>query len=342
LLQAKMLRPGQIVFEDVALPNIKDDEVLIKVMKIGICGSDIHVYHGKHPYTSYPVIQGHEFSGKVVKTGKKVKKIKEGDKVVVQPQVVCGECYPCKHGRYNVCDNLKVMGFQTEGAAKEYFKIEESKVLKIPESMNYDEGALVEPLTVACHALRRSGIELKNKNILILGAGTIGNLVAQVAKAKGAAKVMITDISKFRLNLAKECGIDITLDVSKYDLKEEIVKEFGVKKADLILECVGSQVTINDAINNARKGSDIIVVGVYPEEVRVNIGFVQDRELRLIGTLMYKEEDYLDAIDLIANKKIKADKLITDYFEFKDYNLAYKHIEKRKDKAMKVMINLSE
>jgi len=342
LLQAKMLRPGQIVFEDVALPNIKDDEVLIKVMKIGICGSDIHVYHGKHPYTSYPVIQGHEFSGKVVKTGKKVKKIKEGDKVVVQPQVVCGECYPCKHGRYNVCDNLKVMGFQTEGAAKEYFKIEESKVLKIPESMNYDEGALVEPLTVACHALRRSGIELKDKNILILGAGTIGNLVAQVAKAKGAAKVMITDISKFRLNLAKECGIDITLDVSKYDLKEEIVKEFGIKKADLILECVGSQVTINDAINNARKGSDIIVVGVYPEEVRVNIGFVQDRELRLIGTLMYKEEDYLDAIDLIANKKIKADKLITDYFEFKDYNLAYEHIEKRKDKAMKVMINLSE
>jgi len=337
-----MLRPGQIVFEDVALPNIKDDEVLIKVMKIGICGSDIHVYHGKHPYTSYPVIQGHEFSGKVVKTGKKVKKIKEGDKVVVQPQVVCGECYPCKHGRYNVCDNLKVMGFQTEGAAKEYFKIEESKVLKIPESMNYDEGALVEPLTVACHALRRSGIELKDKNILILGAGTIGNLVAQVAKAKGAAKVMITDISKFRLNLAKECGIDITLDVSKYDLKEEIVKEFGIKKADLILECVGSQVTINDAINNARKGSDIIVVGVYPEEVRVNIGFVQDRELRLIGTLMYKEEDYLDAIDLIANKKIKADKLITDYFEFKDYNLAYEHIEKRKDKAMKVMINLSE
>jgi len=337
-----MLRPGQIVFENVAIPNIKDNEVLIKVMRIGICGSDIHVYHGKHPYTSYPVIQGHEFSGKVVKTGKKVKKIKEGDKVVVQPQVVCGECYSCKHGRYNICDNLKVMGFQNEGCAKEYFKIEEAKVLKIPENMSYDEGALVEPLAVACHALRRSEIELKDKNIIILGAGTIGNLVAQTAKAKGAAKVMITDLSKFKLNLAKECGIDIALDVSKYDLKEEIVREFGIKKADLILECVGSQATINDAINNARKGSDIIVVGVYPEEVRVNMGFVQDRELRLIGTLMYKEEDYLDAINLIANNKIKTGKLITDYFEFKDYDLAYKHIEERKDKVMKVMIKLAE
>jgi len=336
-----MLRPGQIVFENVAIPNIKDNEVLIKVMRIGICGSDIHVYHGKHPYTSYPVIQGHEFSGKVVKTGKKVKKIKEGDKVVVQPQVVCGECYSCKHGRYNICDNLKVMGFQTEGCAKEYFKIEEAKVLKIPENMSYDEGALVEPLAVACHALRRSEIELKDKNIIILGAGTIGNLVAQTAKAKGVAKVMITDLSKFRLNLAKECGIDIALDVSKYDLKEEIVREFGIK-ADLILECVGSQATINDAINNARKGSDIIVVGVYPKEIRVNMGFVQDRELRLIGTLMYKEEDYLDAINLIANNKIKAGKLITDYFEFKDYDLAYKHIEERKDKVMKVMIKLAE
>jgi len=337
-----MLRPGQIVFEDVAIPDIKGDEVLIKVIRIGICGSDIHVYHGKHPYTPYPVIQGHEFSGKVVKTGKKVKKIKEGDKVVVQPQVVCGECYPCKHGRYNVCDSLKVMGFQTEGCAKEYFKIEEAKVIKIPESMSYDEGALVEPLAVACHALRRSEMELKDKKIIVLGAGTIGNLVAQASKAKGAAKVMITDISKFRLNLAKECGIDIVLDVSKYDLKEEIVREFGIKKADLILECVGSQATINDAINNARKGSDIIVVGVYPEEVRVNMGFVQDRELRLIGTLMYKEEDYLDAINLIANKKVKAAKLITDYFEFKDYDLAYKHIEERKDKVMKVMIKLAE
>ncbi len=337
-----MLRPGQIVFEDVAIPDIKGDEVLIKVIRIGICGSDIHVYHGKHPYTPYPVIQGHEFSGKVVKVGKNIKKIKEGDKVVVQPQVVCGECYPCKHGRYNVCDSLKVMGFQTEGCAKEYFKIEEAKVIKIPESMSYDEGALVEPLAVACHALRRSEMELKDKKIIILGAGTIGNLVAQASKAKGAAKVMITDISKFRLNLAKECGIDIVLDVSKYDLSEEIVKEFGAERADLILECIGFQATINNAINNARKGSDIIVVGVYPEEVGVNMGFIQDRELRLIGTLMYREEDYLDAIELIANKKVKTDKLITDYFEFKDYDLAYKHIEERKDKVMKVMIKLAE
>lgn len=337
-----MLRPGQIVFENVAVPNIEDSEVLIKVMRIGICGSDIHVYHGKHPYTSYPVIQGHEFSGKVVKTGKKAKKVKEGDKVVVQPQVVCGECYPCKHGRYNICDNLKVMGFQTEGCAKEYFKVEEEKVLKIPENMSYDEGALVEPLAVACHALRRSEMELKDKKIIVLGAGTIGNLVAQASKAKGAAKVMITDISKFRLNLAKECGIDIVLDVSKYDLSEETVKEFGADRADLILECIGFQATINNAINNARKGSDIIVVGVYPEEVGVNMGFIQDRELRLIGTLMYREEDYLDAINLIANKKVKADKLITDYFEFKDYDLAYKHIEERKNKVMKVMIKLAE
>ena len=337
-----MLRPGQIVFEDVVISDIKEDEVLIKVVRIGICGSDIHVYHGKHPYTPYPVIQGHECSGKVVKAGKKVKKVKEGDKVVVQPQVVCGECYPCKHGRYNICDNLKVMGFQTEGCAKEYFKVEEAKVLKIPESMSYDEGALVEPLAVACHALKRSEIELKNKNVIVLGAGTIGNLVAQTAKAKGAAKVMITDIIKFRLNLAEECGIDIALDVSKYDLNKEIVREFGIEKADLILECVGSQATINDAINSARKGSDIIVIGVCPEDIRVNIGFVQDRELRLIGNLMYREEDYLEAIDLIANKKVKADKLITDYFEFKDYDLAYKHIEERKDKVMKVMIKLAE
>ena len=122
----------------------------------------------------------------------------------------------------------------------------------------------------------------------------------------------------------------------------EMLRTKEKERADLILECIGFQATINNAINNARKGSNIIVVGVYPEEVGVNMGFIQDRELRLIGTLMYREEDYLDAINLIANKKVKADKLITDYFEFKDYDLAYKHIEERKNKVMKVMIKLAE
>ncbi len=342
MIQATMVAPGKIVFDDVYIPTINSNEVLIKVMRIGICGSDIHVYHGKHPYTSYPVIQGHEFSGKVVKVGEEVKNFQVGDRVVVQPQVFCGECYPCRTGDYHICDNLKVMGFQTDGWAREYFKVEEAKILKMPDGMNYDEGALVEPVAVACHALRRGEIEIASKNILVLGAGPIGNLVAQAARAKGANKVIITDVSEYRLNLARECGIDVAINVKKTSLEEIIHREFGPDKADLILECVGAQPTITQAINNARKGSNIIIVGVFPDDARVNMGFVQDRELKLIGTLMYKEEDYIEAIDLIASNKIHSDKIITDYFEFGEYDEAYQYIEKSRDKVMKVMIRLAE
>jgi len=342
MLQAIMTEPGKIKFEDVDIPKISDDEVLIKVIRIGICGSDIHVYHGKHPYTSYPVIQGHEFSGIVTKLGKNVDDFKEGDKVVVQPQEFCGDCYPCRHNDYHICDNLKVMGFQTGGAAKEYFKVHKSKILKIPDKMSYDKGAIVEPLAVACHALGRSDIDLNGKNILVLGAGTIGNLVAQSAKAQGAKKVIITDLSEYRLELAHECGIDVAVDGSEADLSQVIKEEFGPDKADLILECVGAQSTITQAVKNARKGSDVIVVGVYPEEAKVDLGLVQDRELRLIGTLMYKEEDYKKAIELLSENKIATESLITDYFDFKDYQKAYEHIEEQGDKAVKVMIKVAE
>lgn len=342
MLYAIMTKPGDIEFREAEKPVPGDNDVLIKMIRIGVCGSDIHVYHGKHPYTSYPVIQGHEVSGEVIEIGKNVSRIKVGDKVVVQPQVVCGECYPCRTGDYNICDSLKVMGFQTEGLAKEYCSVDESKVLKVPDSMSFDQAAVVEPAAVACHALGRSKMDLSGKNILVLGAGTIGNLVAQAAKAKGAAKVIITDLSDFRLNIAKECGIDVTVNTSREKLSDVILREFGSDKADLILECVGVQPTITDAVANARKGSSIIIVGVYPDEVKVNMGLVQDREISLIGTLMYKEEDYKEAIKLISENKIKADKIITDYFSFKDYDAAYKHIQHQGDKVMKVMIKIAE
>lgn len=342
MLQAVMTKPGKIEFVEADIPEINNDEVLVKVMRIGICGSDIHVYYGQHPYTSYPVIQGHEFSGLVVEVGSNVKKVSKGDKVVVQPQVFCGKCYPCRHGDYHICDDLKVMGFQTDGWAREYFKAHQSKVIKVPENMSYDVAAIVEPLAVACHALGKSGMDLAGKNILVLGAGTIGNLVAQAAKAQGAEKVIITDLSDFRLELARRCGIDLAVNGAEVDLAQIIEKEFGPDKADLILECVGVESTITQAVDNARKGSAIIVVGVFPEKVKVDLGLVQDRELRLIGTLMYKEEDYHQAIDLLSRNKINVDLLITDYFDFKDYKKAYEHVDKQGDKAIKVMIKLAD
>src|SRR6056297_3401802 len=256
--QQVMIEPGRIIFQEVPVTRPGAGEVLIKIQRIGVCGSDIHVFHGRHPYTSYPVTQGHEVAGVIEQCGAEVTNFKAGDLVTIQPQVVCGTCYSCTHGGYHICDNLKVMGFQTTGMASDFFTCDADRVLKLPDTMSVDEGAMVEPVAVACHALSRSE-DLKGKKILVMGAGPIGNLVGQAAKGLGANAVLITDLSDFRLELAKKVGLDYIVNPAKKDLPDEILRVFGTAKADLILECVGVQSTIEEAVINARKGSDIIV-----------------------------------------------------------------------------------
>jgi len=337
--QAIMISPGKIEFQEISRPIPQLDEVLIQVKRIGVCGSDIHVYHGLHPYTSYPIVQGHEVSGLVADVGKEVKEFSIGDEVVFMPQVTCGECYPCRHGMYHICDSLKVMGFQTAGAAQEYFPVRAEMVLKVPKSIAIDQAAMIEPVSVAVHALSRYG-SVEGLNVLVLGAGTIGNLVAQVANASGAKKVMITDLSEYKLQKAHQCGLDHAFNTQQEDILQAILTTFGPDKADLIVECVGVQDTITQAVAHARKGTTIIVVGVFGKKPIVDLGLVQDRELSLVGTLMYQKKDYERAIDLAAKGKLCLDQLITHRFAFKDYPDAYTTIESSSGKYMKVMIDL--
>ena len=337
--QAVMTNPGEIEIRDIQKPIPAGDEVLIKIKRIGVCGSDIHVFHGLHPYTSYPVVQGHEIGGVVAEIGKAVQGFKPGDKVVFMPQVTCGECYPCQHGMYHICDHLKVMGFQTGGAAQEYFPVKAEMVLKLPETMTLDQAAMIEPVSVAVHALSRAG-SLEGLKVVVLGAGTIGNLVGQVAKASGAAGVMITDISEYKLEKARACGFEHVVNSQQEDLGQAILNTFGPDKADLILECVGVQDTITQAVSNARKGSTIVVVGVFGKKPLVDLGLVQDRELNLVGTLMYQKKDYVRAIELVANGKLCLESMVTHRFAFQDYLKAYETIEASGGNYMKVMIEL--
>jgi L-iditol 2-dehydrogenase len=337
--QAVMIQPGKIEFRQIEKPGTQPDEVLIQIKRIGVCGSDIHVYHGLHPYTSYPVVQGHEVAGVIAEVGEKVENLGIGDKVVFMPQVTCGECYPCRHGMYHICDQLKVMGFQTSGAAQEFFAVKAEMVLKLPESMLLDEAAMIEPVSVAVHALGRAG-SVEGKNVVVLGAGTIGNLVAQVAQASGAQCVLITDVSEYKLEKARGCGIAHVINGKQEDLGQAILKIFGPDKADLILECVGVQDTITQAVSNARKGSTIVVVGVFGKKPEVDLGLVQDRELSLVGTLMYQKKDYERAIELVAGGKLCLGPMVTHRFPFSEYLEAYEAIESSGGKYMKVMIDL--
>ena len=337
--QAIMTAPGKIEFRQVEPPTPAPHEVILKTRRIGVCGSDIHVYHGQHPYTGYPVVQGHEVSGLVAAVGEAVKGVTVGAKMTFIPQVVCGECYPCQHGMYHICERLKVMGFQTGGAAQEYFALPDDKVFILPDSMSLDEAAFVEPISVAVHAVARGG-GTEGKKVLVLGAGTIGNLTAQVAKASGAEAVMITDVSDYKLEKARACGIDYPINTAREDLNEAVLRHFGPSRTDLILECVGAQATATEAVAVARKGTTIVIVGVFGEKPRVDLGLVQDRELTLTGTLMYQKPDYVRAIELIKSGKMFLDALITHRFAFEDYLDAYHAIEKSGGEYMKVMIEL--
>ena len=339
--QELMTEPKNITFRDVAIPEPHPNEVLVKVKRIGICGSDIHVFHGSHPYTSYPVTQGHEVSAEVVKIGEAVKNLKVGDKIAIEPQVFCGRCHPCLHGKYNLCENLQVMGFQTVGAASEFFALDSSKATKVPDSMTFDQAAMLEPLAVAVHAVKRFN-EIKGAKVAVLGAGPIGQLIQQTAKAMGASQVLVTDISNYRLELAKNTGADFVLNTKEQDFAQGFVKAFGADKADVIFECAGSDITMNQAIQNARKGSTIVLVAVFGKMATVDLAKLNDSELDLNTSMMYRHEDYVDAIAMVADGRVKLEPLMSKHFAFEDFQKAYEYIDNNRETTMKVLVDVAE
>jgi len=337
--QAVMTAPGSIEIRDVEPPQPGPGEVLLRVRRIGVCGSDVHVHHGKHPYTSYPVVQGHEFAAEVVGLGDAVTGIPVGAKVTATPQNTCGTCRQCRRGDYHICDTLKVRGFQAPGCAQELYVTPAEKVLLLPDGFTFEQGALVEPVAVAVHAVGRVEGGLAERNAVVLGAGPIGNLVGQVARSQGA-DVLITDLSDFRLGIARECGLGRTSHAAAEPLADAARRAFGDDGFDVAFECVGVEATITAAVDCIQKGGQIIVVGVFGEKPRVDLGYVQDRELSLRGTMMYKREDYERAIELIAAGQVATGPLITRHFPLADYLAAYRFIDEVRDQTLKVLIDV--
>lgn len=335
-------KPGVIVKNTVAVPEKLDrNEVLLKIKRIGICGSDVHVFKGEHPAVTYPVIQGHEYSAIVEKVGIGVSGIRPGMRVTGRPQQVCGHCNPCKRGQYNICEHLKVEGFQAPGVAQDYFVIPADRVIPFPDDVPLEWGAMIEPVSVAVHAVNRVD-NIVGKNVVVNGAGTIGNLVAQFAMAKGAKKVLITDVNDFRLKVAVSCGIENVLNVKTESFDEKVKLLFGKEGFQIGFEAAGVQNSLDNLMKNIEKGSQIIIIAVYGRNPVVNMYYLGEHELELKGTLMYKQEDYLKAVDLISDRKIHLSSLISKYFSLDQYELAYKYIEDEENQAMKVIIKLDE
>ncbi|MBR1705566.1 MAG: alcohol dehydrogenase catalytic domain-containing protein [Bacteroidales bacterium] len=340
--QVVLKAPRELEFREVPAPraaDLKEHEILLQVKRIGICGSEIHSYHGTHPATFYPVVQGHEYAGTVVAVGTAVESIRPGDKITARPQLVCGTCNPCRRGQYNVCEHLRVQAFQADGAAQDYFVVSDDRAVRLPDDLPLDYGAMIEPSAVGAHATTRPR-ELEGRNVVVSGAGTIGNLIAQFAKARGARKVVITDVSDARLAIARECGIEHTLNVARTPLKEALPELFGEEGFQVGFEAAGVEVSVRSLMECIEKGGDVIIVGVHAKDPAISMFYLGEHELNLIGSMMYRHEDYLTAVDMVSKGRIHLQPLVSNRFPLEQYDEAYRYIDAHRETSMKVLVDL--
>ena len=306
-------KPFEITVREVPTPAPGPDELLIQVKASAICGSDMKAYEGKHPLIRLPIILGHEFAGVIVENGSRVDGFKVGDRVVVEPSSVCGQCFFCQRMQFSLCDNLKQLGHQLPGSFAEYTVAKARFTYLLPHGTPFEMGALAQPLAISIHALHRAGIG-KGQTVLILGTGTIGLIILQLALQKGA-RVFVSDLVDFKLEKAKALGAHHAWKGSSPEMIEEIKSHTNGLGADVVIEAAGSSATIQQAFSAVRKSGTILLLGLtgHPKE-EIPLERVTLNELNLHGTMRYAMGDFPEAIEMIHQKMIDLDSLILKRF----------------------------
>ena len=305
-------RPGQLDIIDAPAPDPGPAEIRVRSVAVGICGSDLHAFNGNHPFIDLPVVPGHEVAGIVDATGAEASGFHVGDRVLLEPNLVCGRCFYCTSGRYNLCEDLKVVGCQTAGAMAEAFTAPANRFHHVPDGMTWTEAALVEPMSTATHATRIAG-DLRGSIVVVLGAGSIGLLTTLAAQAAGASVVAISDPLEGKRRHAIELGASKAFDPMSAQFVEA-VRDSLPHRPDVVFDCVAGQASITQAIALAEKGGSVIVIGVPRGPVEIPLHVIQDREIRIQGSAMYVAEDVLRAIDLIRDHMVDAQRMVTATF----------------------------
>ena len=330
-------KPGELEVIDVEKTSIrKDTQVLVKITAAGICGSDIHIFHGTHAYATYPRIIGHEGCGVVEEVGSAVTDLKPGDAVIIEPITGCGTCYACRHGRYNCCPDIKVAGVHIDGVMEEYFVTERNKLYKYdPNELTPVEAATAEPYTVGAQANAQADTQ-PGDLVLIHGAGPIGMIICDIAEKRGAT-VIVSEVNEDRLKIAKDFGAKYTINPKKEDLKEAVMKITDGKGVNVVFETSGVPALTSLSVELLSPHGRLVPLTFAPEPVPINFRLVNKNELVIAGT-RNQNGKFLEVVASLPGRKDRIDKLVTHVFPAEEAKKAFDTAMDKTSGACKVVI----
>lgn len=335
--------PKDIRLTDLPAPSPRKGEVFVQIKACGICGSDIHGYLGNTGRRIPPMVMGHEFCGIVSNDSQSdSQSFQKGDRVLIQPVDFCGECQPCMEGYTNLCKNKRFFGVMNEnGALEEYLSIPEKLLYPMPDSMDTQEGALVEAFAVAYCAVKKAG-PLTNKNVLIVGGGTIGQMALLAAKQQNPKRIIVSDLSEYRLEFAKKQGADLVINPGKLaagQTFEEKVKELlKGESVDIALEAVGAGATVRQAMSVLKPHGVCIWIGNNVKMAELDMQQVVTRELVIAGTFIYTHKEFGEAIDFIEANKIDLHSFITKVISIEEVPQMFQTLVEDTEHFMKVVV----
>ena len=338
---AYLLKTGEIGFKDLPIPEPKGDQALIKIGSVGICGSDVHYYkHGRIGsfVVKEPLILGHESAGEVVDIGRNVKRLKIGDRVAIEPGVPCRKCFYCRRGNYNLCSDMVFYGTPpVDGTFREYITHPSDFVYPLPNTMGFDEGAMLEPLSVGIYASQLAAVH-PGDSVVVLGAGPIGLVTLQAAKTAGASIAIVSDNFDQRLTYAKKLGANCVLNAKRVNVVEEILALTHGFGADVVFDAAGSEETTRATITLARKGGSVVWIGMASQgEFRIPVSDAIAKGLRISGQFRYANT-YSGAIELVSQGRIDVQSLITKLSRFDELPQAFEGCSEGDPESIKTII----